>query len=46
MKHVICPICGSICIKHGKLASGSQRWFCKNCNDAKVISIQNTTIYP
>ena len=42
MKHVICPICGSICIKHGKLASGSQRWFCKNCRIAFTPKIDNS----
>jgi len=31
MKHVVCPVCSSICIRYGKNRSGSQRWFCKNC---------------
>ena len=42
MKHVICPICGSICIKHGKIASGSQRWFCKTCRIAFTPKIDNS----
>lgn len=32
MKHVICPVCGSICVRYGKNRSGSQRWICKSCN--------------
>ena len=32
MKHVICPICGSNCIKYGKNRSGTQRWFCRKCS--------------
>ena len=48
MKHVICPVCGNICIKYGKNKSGSQRWYCKECkcsitpkidNDAKQFNI-------
>ena len=31
MKQVNCPICNRKCIKHGKIKSGSQRWFCKSC---------------
>lgn len=42
MKHVICPICGNICIKHGRLASGSQRWFCKECKMAFTPKIDNS----
>ena len=42
MKHVICPICGNICIKHGKTASGSQRWFCKNCKIAFTPKLDNS----
>ena len=33
MKHVICPVCGNICIKYGNNKSGSQRWICKKCNE-------------
>ncbi len=29
MRQVICKICGEKCIKYGKTAAGSQRWFCK-----------------
>lgn len=32
MKHVICPSCGKICIKHGKTSAGAQRWRCKECS--------------
>lgn len=32
MKHVICPVCGNICVKYGKTKSGSQRWLCKTCS--------------
>ena len=32
MKRVICPICSSPCIRHGKARSGSQRWRCKKCS--------------
>lgn len=42
MKHIICPICGNICIKHGRLASGSQRWFCKECKMAFTPKIDNS----
>ena len=31
MKHVICPVCDSICVRNGKNRSGSQRWLCKSC---------------
>ncbi len=34
MKHVVCPVCGNICIKYGKTSAGSQRWFCKSCSMA------------
>ena len=32
MKHVLCPVCGSICIRYGKNQSGSQKWFCRKCS--------------
>ena len=32
MKHVVCPVCNSACIRFGKNRSGSQRWFCKECS--------------
>ena len=41
MKHVICPICGSVCTKHGKTNAGTQRWFCKGCNLAFSPKINN-----
>ena len=31
MKHAICPVCKSICVKNGRTQSGSQRWLCKKC---------------
>ena len=34
MKHVVCPVCGNICIKYGKTSAGSQRWLCKSCSMA------------
>ena len=34
MKHVICPVCGSVCIKYGKNKAGTQRWFCNKCKMA------------
>ena len=43
MKHVICPVCGNVCIKYGKTKAGSQRWFCKTCNMAFSPNIDNTT---
>ena len=42
MKHVICPVCGNICIRYGKNKSGSQRWFCKNCALIQTPKIDNT----
>lgn len=32
MKHVLCPVCGSVCTKYGKTRAGSQRWRCAGCN--------------
>ena len=43
MKHVICPICGKICIRYGKSKSGSQRWRCKQCSLTFTPQIDNTT---
>ncbi len=34
MKHVVCPVCGNLCIKYGKTGAGSQRWFCNTCSMA------------
>ena len=42
MKHVICKICGGICIKYGKTSAGVQRWFCKNCSVAFTAEIDNS----
>lgn len=42
MKHVICPVCGSACIKYGKTGAGSQRWYCKPCSMAFSPQIDNT----
>ncbi len=43
MKQVNCPICNCKCIKHGKIKSGSQRWFCKSCKLAFTPKIDNDT---
>ncbi len=43
MKQVNCPICNEKCIKHGKLKSGSQRWYCKTCKIAFTPKIDNNT---
>ena len=43
MKQVICPICGSVCIKYGKNKSGSQRWFCKRCKSICTPKIDNSS---
>ena len=42
MRHVVCPVCGSICIKYGKTGSGAQRWFCKSCKVAFSPQIDNS----
>ena len=42
MKHVICPVCGSICIKYGKNNVGTQRWFCRKCKTAFSPKIDNS----
>ena len=42
MKHVICSICGSTCIKYGKNKSGSQRWLCKKCGTIITPKIDNS----
>ena len=41
MKHVNCPVCGSICIKYGKNKSGSQRWRCNSCGGIITPKIDN-----
>lgn len=43
MKHVICPVCGNICIKHGKNKSGTQRWYCKHCSATVTPKIDNSS---
>lgn len=43
MKHVICPVCRSICIKYGKNKSGSQRWYCRNCSSIYTPKIDNSS---
>lgn len=42
MKHVICPVCKSVCVKNGKNKSGSQRWLCKNCKSTVTPKIDNS----
>lgn len=41
MKHVICPVCNSICVKNGRNRSGSQRWLCKACGITITPQIDN-----
>ena len=43
MKHVICPVCGSVCIRYGTNRSGSQRWFCKSCSAVQTPKIDNSS---
>ncbi len=43
MKHVICPVCSSVCIRYGKNRSGSQRWFCKSCSAIQTPKIDNSS---
>ena len=42
MKHVICPVCGSVCIKYGKNRVGTQRWFCRSCSTAFTQKIDTS----
>ena len=42
MKHIICPVCGSVCIRYGKNKSGSQRWFCKACSSIVTPKLDNS----
>lgn len=42
MKHVICPVCNSDCIKYGKNKSGSQRWRCNKCGSIITPQINNS----
>lgn len=42
MKHVICPVCRSICVRNGKTKAGSQRWLCKSCSITFTPQIDNT----
>lgn len=42
MKHVICPVCGSVCIKYGKNRVGTQRWFCRSCSMAFTQKIDTS----
>ena len=34
MNQVNCPVCSRKCVKHGKTNSGTQRWYCKQCQFA------------
>ncbi len=43
MKHVVCPICGSYCVRNGKNKSGTQRWLCRNCSLTFTQKIENTS---
>ena len=42
MKYVVCPVCGSKCIKYGKNKAGTQRWFCSRCKVAFSPKIDNS----
>lgn len=42
MRQVRCQICGEKCIKYGKTAAGSQRWFCKKCSVSFTEEIDNS----
>jgi len=41
MKHVICPVCNSICVRNGRTKSNSQRWLCRKCNQTFTPKIDN-----
>jgi hypothetical protein len=43
MKHVICPVCGDICVRNGKNKSGSQRWLCKSCDLTFTQKIESSS---
>ena len=43
MKHVLCPVCKSVCIRYGKTSAGSQRWYCKSCRAAFSPDIDHST---
>ncbi len=43
MKHVICPVCNSVCSKYGKTKAGTQRWHCNSCNMTFSPKIDNST---
>ena len=42
MKHVLCPVCGTVCTKYGKTKAGAQRWECKACSLIFTPQIDNT----
>ena len=42
MKHVICPVCGSVCSKYGKTKAGTQRWHCGKCKVTFSPKIDNS----
>ncbi len=43
MKYVVCPVCGSICIKYGKNKSGTRRWYCKQCCAVTTQHVDDTS---
>lgn len=43
MKHVICPVCSSHCIKYGHNKSGSQRWRCVKCGSILTPKIDHSS---
>lgn len=42
MKQVICPVCGSQCVRNGKNKSGTQRWLCKQCSVGTTPKIDHS----
>ena len=43
MKQVNCAICGSKCVRYGKLKSGNQRWLYRSCKNVFTPKIDNDT---
>ena len=41
MRRVVCPVCGTVCIKYGRTGAGSQRWYCHTCEVAFTEKIDN-----
>ena len=41
--HPRCPVCGGVCIKHGKTSAGRQRWRCRTCK-ATFTRVNNDAV--